>query len=393
MYTPFTSRHFTTHIDPESHVKYAILSTRVAPIQQGFYFVNSGYSDDGRYLWFYCAFPPSAGHSLAVIDFLTDEIHHYPETAGSGWMVDPQTGNVYWGCGQGIFMRTPHPTDKPIQIARLPEFCRRSGVKGAGTHLSFTPDRKEIVADLQTPFGSSIGSFDIVTGEYTEWYRTKPGIPYNHVHVCPTNGNVCMAAHEYSFDPAVGASVPPPKDNGIYPRLQIIGRDGSRKMLPPYGNYATHEWWGPTGKNVYYCATVCEGGQQAVVARDDLDGTPAKRIWEMPIEGGVGAWHAHCSENEKYFVIDGSWPTMGSDWWRGIASTVRFFNSESGKTVYIPKYNPVINGWSPDNQCTYHIDPHPRFVRHDTLITFTATVSGHVDLAVADVAQLLEMSR
>ena len=342
MYTPFTSRHFTTHIDPESHVKYAILSTRVAPIQQGFYFVNSGYSDDGRYLWFYCAFPPSAGHSLAVIDFLTDEIHHYPETAGSGWMVDPQTGNVYWGCGQGIFMRTPHPTDKPIQIARLPEFCRRSGVKGAGTHLSFTPDRKEIVADLQTPFGSSIGSFDIVTGEYTEWYRTKPGIPYNHVHVCPTNGNVCMAAHEYSFDPAVGASVPPPKDNGIYPRL---------------------------------------------------DGTPAKRIWEMPIEGGVGAWHAHCSENEKYFVIDGSWPTMGSDWWRGIASTVRFFNSESGKTVYITKYNPVINGWSPDNQCTYHIDPHPRFVLHDTLITFTATVSGHVDLAVADVAQLLEMSR
>ena len=165
MYTPFTSKHFTTHIDPESKMKYAVLSTRVAPIQQGFYFVNSGYSDDGRYLWFYCAFPPSAGHSLGVIDFLTDEIHHYPETAGSGWMVDPKTGNLYWGCGQGIFMRTPHPTDKPVQIAKLPEFCRKAGVRGAGTHLTFTPDRKEIVADLQTPFGSSIGSFDIVTGE------------------------------------------------------------------------------------------------------------------------------------------------------------------------------------------------------------------------------------
>ena len=64
MYTPFTSKHFTTHVDPKSKMKYAVLSTHVAPIQQGFYFVNSCFSDDGRYLWFYCAFPPAAGHSL-----------------------------------------------------------------------------------------------------------------------------------------------------------------------------------------------------------------------------------------------------------------------------------------------------------------------------------------
>ena len=45
MYTPFTSRHFTTHVDAESGMKYAVLSTHLAPIQQGFYFVNSGWSD------------------------------------------------------------------------------------------------------------------------------------------------------------------------------------------------------------------------------------------------------------------------------------------------------------------------------------------------------------
>lgn len=392
MYTPFTSRHFTLHIDPESHVRYAVLSTHLAPIQQGFYFVNSGYSDDGRYLWFYCAFPPAAGHALGVIDFLTDEVHYFPETRGGGFMVDPQTGNVYWGCAEGIFMRTPHPEDKPVQIAPLPEFCRRRA-SGAGTHLTFTPDRREIVADLQTPFGSSIGSFDIVTGEYTEWYRTKPGTPYNHAQVCPTNGDLCMVAHEYSFDTTLGRHVPPAKIDGVYPRLQLIGRDGSRTMQRAYGNYATHEWWAPDGKAIYYCATMGEGEQQAVVARDDLDGTPAKCVWEMPIEGGVGAWHAHCTQDEKYFVIDGSWPTMGSDWWRGVASTVRFYNVESGKTIYIVKYNPVVNGYTPDNECTYHIDPHPRFVLHDTLVTFTVTTQGRVDLAVADVAQLKELSR
>ena len=57
MYTPETSRHFTKRIDPKSGMTYYILSTRVAPIQQGFYFVNSGADAAGRYLWFYCAFP------------------------------------------------------------------------------------------------------------------------------------------------------------------------------------------------------------------------------------------------------------------------------------------------------------------------------------------------
>lgn len=386
MYTPFTSRHFTTHIDPESHVKYAILSTRVAPIQQGFYFVNSGYSDDGRYLWFYCAFPPSAGHSLAVIDFLTDEIHHYPETAGSGWMVDPKTGNLYWGCGQGIFMRTPHPTDKPVQIAKLPEFCRKAGVRGAGTHLTFTPDRKEIVADLQTPFGSSIGSFDIVTGEYTEWYRTVPGIPYNHVQHNPVVPDVLMAAHEYTFDPKVGDYVAPPLDNGVYPRLQIITRDGSRKMLPPLNNYATHEWWAHDGKSVFYCSN-------HHIARSWFDDREPEVICHVPIEGGNGTWHGHSTEDDKYFIIDGSWPCMGLTWWRGCESLVRFYNTETGKMVFLVTHNPVVNGWTPDNPSIYHIDPHPRFVLHDKYVTFTATTQGHVDLAIAEVDQLIEATK
>lgn len=393
MYTPFTSRHFTIQVDPESHVRYAVLSTHVAPIQQGFYFVNSGYSDDGRYLWFYCAYPPAAGQYLGVVDFLTDEVRAFPDTRGSGWMIDPQTGNAYWGCSQGIYMRTPHPADAPVRIAPLPEFCRKAGIRSAGTHLSFTPDRKELVADLQTPFGSSIGSFDLITGAYTEWYRTKPGTPYNHAQVCPDNGDLCMVAHEYTFDPIVGEHVAPAKVDGVYPRLQLIGRDGTRRMLKPYGNYATHEWWAPTGKAVYYCATVHEGGQQAVIAKDCLDGTPAERIWEMPIEGGVGAWHAHCMQDEKFFVVDGSWPCMGMDWWRGIASTVRFYNVQSGKTVYIVKRNPIVNGYTPDEQCTYHIDPHPRFVLNDTLITFTTTTQGRVDVAVAETAQLKELTK
>lgn len=386
MYTPFTSKHFTTHIDPESKMKYAVLSTHVAPIQQGFYFVNSGYSDDGRYLWFYCGFPPAAGHSLAVIDFLTDEIHHYPETAGGGYMVDPQTGNVYWGCGQGIFMRTPHPNDKPVQIAKLPGFCRKAGVRGAGTHLTFTPDRKELAADLQTPFGSSVGTFNVATGEYIEWYRTVPGIPYNHVQHNPVKPDILMAAHEVSFDPKIGDYVLPAEIDGVYPRLQIIWRDGSKKMLKPYKNRATHEWWAHDGKSVFYCSSHS-------IVRNWLDDREPEVICHVPIEGGNGTWHGHSTEDDKYFIIDGSWPCMGLDWWRGCESLVRFYNTETGKMVFVVTHNPVVNGWTPDNPSIYHIDPHPRFVLHDKYITFTATTQGRVDLAIAEVDQLIEATK
>jgi hypothetical protein len=74
MFTPQTSKHFTKYVNESNGVEFYVLTTHVAPIQQGFYFVNSGYSDDGRYLYFYCAYPPALGHSLGVVDFLTDEV-------------------------------------------------------------------------------------------------------------------------------------------------------------------------------------------------------------------------------------------------------------------------------------------------------------------------------
>lgn len=36
--------------------------------------------DQGRYLWFYCYFPPASYRTLGVVDFTTDEVHHFPET-------------------------------------------------------------------------------------------------------------------------------------------------------------------------------------------------------------------------------------------------------------------------------------------------------------------------
>jgi hypothetical protein len=71
---PFAnSRLFTPWKDPGSEVTLYILAHKVVPVQEAFYFVNDGMSADGRWLWFYCAFPPSGsasqGRTLAVVDF------------------------------------------------------------------------------------------------------------------------------------------------------------------------------------------------------------------------------------------------------------------------------------------------------------------------------------
>ena len=42
---------FTPVTHPESGVTSYVLMRRVAPAQQGFYFVNDSMSADGRYLW------------------------------------------------------------------------------------------------------------------------------------------------------------------------------------------------------------------------------------------------------------------------------------------------------------------------------------------------------
>jgi len=400
MYTPFTSRHFTRQINRETGMVYYVLSTHVAPVQQGFYFVNSGFSADGRYLWFYCAYPPNRGRSLGVIDFLTDEVYAVPEGTVGGTLVDPITGNALWGGPEGIFEKTPHPGDKPKLIIPMPKYLKEAGAQSCGTHLTYSPDGKEILADIQTREGSYIGTFEVATGEFTEWYHSEPGIPFNHAQFCPTDKNLCMVAHEYST--INGVSTPPSLVDGVYPRLRLVRRDGSCEMRKPLQNYATHEWWAADGKSIFYCnnsndaySSETSGGGNGIhiVAQDRLGDNSPELICDIPIQGGVGTWHGYSTKDEKYFIIDGSINSMNNPWWRGCASTVRFWNNETKKLIDLVSYNPVVEGWTPDNQCPYHIDPHPRFVQNDTMITFTTTVMGRVDVAIAPVQQLIDATK
>ena len=78
------SKLFSPWADPATGVTVYLLTHKVAPVQEAFYFVNNSMTADGRYLWFYCAFPPSGsqlyGRTLGVVDFEHQEVHHFPET-------------------------------------------------------------------------------------------------------------------------------------------------------------------------------------------------------------------------------------------------------------------------------------------------------------------------
>lgn len=69
---------------------------------------------------------------------------------------------------------------------------------------------------------------------------------------------------------------------------------------------------------------------------------------------------------------------------------VHFYNMERGKLFKFFTKKPVVEGWTPENLSTYHIDPHPCFVLKDTRICFTTTVYGRADVAFVSVDQLIE---
>lgn len=400
MYTPFTSKHFSIYTDPVSQVPIAVLSTRGARIQQNFYYVSNCWSENGRYFWFKCAHPSVVGHTVAVIDFLTDEIHYFPET-GSNGAVDPRTGNLYYITPMGLYYRTPNPKDYPVRIARLPEVCRKATVKIASTHLTFTTDYREVLADIQTPLGSFIGTFDLTTGAFHEWYRTDK-LHYNHGQLNPVDNHLCMCAHDYQYVPEAGRSFAPALEDGIYPRMNLITRDGSRRFLKPYKNWAMHEWWAPDGKSVYYCTNSWINGDHfhtpdqstdtlcAFIAQDHLDGSEPTVVCEVDIpNNGIGVWHGHCSRDQRYFVMDSTYPDGMLTSWRGCETMLHIYDRETGKLFKFLTKNPVVEWWTPEDPCPYHIDPHPRFDLNDTLISFTTTVMGRVDVAFAAVKDIL----
>ncbi len=392
MFTPETSKHFKKYVDESGVVSY-ILTTRIAPVQQGLYYTNPSMTNDGRYFIFWGAYPMAGQYkTIAVLDFETDEITVHPETTGAGIpLMDVDNGDIYFCLSGNMYKIRPDDTENFEVVAKSSSVSRgvvdrfQENLQGdrpcagvSATHPLWTKDKKTILIDSQYRInGTKIGTLDMETGKFTHWLDVF-GRVCNHAAICPIDPNLGLVAEEFWTDAVTGKyNLIRSLHDGTFCRIALVRSNGDYETIPPmFKERATHEWWADDGKSLY-SVDMTMG-----LCRYTLE----DKKWELRVPGK--AWHGHSSKDDMYYVSD---IDLVDQCFRGCESRVRFYNYETKKDVFIVTYNPRWN--TPDNQNDYHMDPHPAFICNDKYVCHTTTVDGHIDVAITPTAQLIEMTK
>jgi hypothetical protein len=361
---------FERWVDPISGVESHLLSVRVAPLQQTFYFVNSGFSDDGRFLWLYCAFPPGGdsyyGRQLAVVDFAERSVRHFPETQfmDASPFVDGATGEVFWTTGLGLWKRGPAPTARVERVGVFPaELARERRPLRIATHLTRSADGATFALDAQIGNEWFVG--DIAadgTRDFRLWQKFD--ICHNHAQFSPSDPDTILLAQDGWFDAATGA------EGRTRDRLWLLRHGERARPILPHAplpaSLRGHEWWDADGVHVW-CVDYHAGTAK-------INTRTAERTLVWP----SGRGHSHCDRAGKLLVGD---IDAGGDRWR-----VAFFNAATGREIDIVSRLPPLSF----PRRTYHVHPHPRFCLGDRYICYTTNVLGRVDVAIVSVDSLLE---
>lgn len=307
---------FTPVTHPSSGVTIHVLSRKVAPVQEAFYYVNDSMSTDGRYLWFYCAFPPSGnagrGRSLGVVDFQTGAVRHFPETqfGEASPYVDVENGEVYWQGDRFVWKRSP-VAETPVElINQVPdELIANRQVLRAATHLTRSADGKEFFIDLGLQTQWLFGSLPINGGDFQLWHRFDR--LYDHAQFSPTDPDEVLFTEEFHGDPLTGLTFP------VTDRMWILRRgEAPRPILSEPKRGVGHEWWDPDGKHVW---CVWENETWRVrVATGEIE----------KVEFPRHCWHSHSSHDGQLIVGDSIYGQT-----RGSASGVHFLNRQTGKNI------------------------------------------------------------
>ena len=141
--------HFVPWVDPRSGIRTFLLNERVSPVQQTFYFVNPGISDDGRFLWFFSAWDPAPYRTLSVVslDPKAPLIRNFPHAMPDGNpLVAPEGDAIYFSMRQSVYKMDL--TGKLTEIVKLdPDFIRGRRVGRLFSHLTLSADGKYFLLD------------------------------------------------------------------------------------------------------------------------------------------------------------------------------------------------------------------------------------------------------
>lgn len=371
------SKYFKPWRDPASGVCSYVMDTDLAPFVQTFYFVNNSTTRDGRYFWFYCAFPPmglgeGSAKTVAVLDLLTDELHYYPNLQPSGTpLVDEETGEIFWCQGRVIFRKGPQPSDPVQVVARVPQQYVGSRLAG---HMTFSPDKKHLGIEPQKGLENYLATVSIATGETELWDHFQGG--WSHAQLNPVEPDIFLYAQEFYTDFRNGERHIIPWDGEGRLLRSFVKRKGrAPQVVPTMYCEASHEWWSADGQKVFYCDWI-KGIVRYNLASGQSD-------LAMP----YGVRHGYATADERYFVGDRFLDLDGKGWYRGCATSVTFYNSVTDRYAQVLTQSPAL--YTREEPCVYHIDAHPRFVFGDRYLAYTTTVQHRVSVAFTDMRELL----
>ncbi|MFX0101357.1 MAG: hypothetical protein ACFFCS_17415 [Candidatus Hodarchaeota archaeon] len=370
---------FEPWVDPESNAKSYLLKNVVSPLQQSFYFTNPSMTNDERYLWFYCSFPPSGnsnyGRMLGAVDFKEGKARWFPETQflDASPMVDLNTGEAFWASGLNIYKRGPRQDDEAVLVNSFPSLIANNRrLHRLATHFTYSADKKYVNIDVQVGSEWFVGDAPLDGSPIRIWHDFDRC--YNHGQFSPTDPNLQLIAQDHWQDPLTGMRHPYVNRMWLIELVDVEEEEGEcwpiyREEKFPHVkvNRHGHEWWDKDGKHVWYVDY--DRGTERV----NIETMQRDLVWPS------GNWHSHCSTDGQF---------LAGDIHRGIPNDggrVSFFDRKTNQEINIiteMHLNPTLNN--------YHIHPHPQFCCNDKYVVYTIWLGDKSTLAMCPVDELKE---
>lgn len=365
------SRHpyFKPWTDPQSGIVSYVLTERVAPVQQSFYFTNPSVSPDENWLWFYAAFPPNCGRMLGCVslDPGKPEIKLFPQAGftSASPMTGPEPDAAYFCMDNSVFrIRLDGSTETVCSVSE--DYLGKRHFARIATHLTRSADGKYLLLDGDLGNFWWVGIGDVATGEVK--VLKEFGQHHNHAAFSPTDPKLFVIPEDWWNDKISG------RHFAYDHRLWLMDIDQTRyEVVRPekwdsgHTAHASHEWWSRDGR-------ICWNDYALGTYECDPYTLEATHVWKRAL------CHAHCSADRRLWCADQS-PYQ----WNKKPVELLFYDRESDRESHIVTAMPA----PPIPRGSYHLDPHPQFSPRDSWIVYTTTVLGKVDVAVTPVAPLV----